>query len=467
MKNIILNSDSYKYSQFNQYPPKTTVVYSYIESRGGVYDATVFFGLQAFIKEYLTGPIVTMDMIDEAEALITAHGEPFNREGWEYIVREHGGNLPVIIKAVPEGTVVGVKNVLATIENTDPACYWLTSFLETALLRAIWYPTTVATNSYENKKLILDYLEKTGDPTSIDFKLHDFGARGVSSLESAGIGGAAHLVNFMGTDTVEALLFARRYYGADVAGYSVPAMEHSTVTSWGRENEVASYRNMIKQNAKPGGIVAAVSDSYDIFAACEKWGTELKQDVLDSGATLVVRPDSGDPADVVAKCLKILDKYFGHTVNNKGYKVLNNVRVLQGDGINHQTIRSILYTITLAGYSADNVAFGQGGALLQIVNRDDQKFAMKCSAALVDGKWVDVFKDPITDKGKRSKKGKLKLGKTLLEQRKDGTQDIHYFTVQANEPDFDKITDVLEVVFENGVLVRDMTFDEVRANATI
>jgi nicotinamide phosphoribosyltransferase len=452
MKNIILNSDSYKYSQFNQYPPKTTVVYSYIESRGGVYDATVFFGLQAFIKEYLTGPVVTTDMIDEAEALITAHGEPFNREGWEYIVREHGGNLPVIIKAVPEGTVVGTRNVLATIENTDPACYWLTSFLETALLRAIWYPTTVATNSYENKKLILEYLEKTGDPTSIDFKLHDFGARGVSSLESAGIGGAAHLVNFMGTDTVEALLFARRYYGADVAGYSVPAMEHSTVTSWGRENEVASYRNMVKQNGKPGGIVSAVSDSYDIFKACELWGTELKQDILDSGATLVVRPDSGDPAVVVKQCLQILEKYFGSVKNAKGFKVLNNVRVLQGDGINHASIRSILYTITLAGYSADNVVFGQGGALLQIVNRDDQKFAMKCSAALVDGKWVDVYKDPIHDKGKQSKKGRVTLFKT---------EDGFVSGIENGEPE------ALETVFVNGVLIRDMTFDEVRANATI
>jgi nicotinamide phosphoribosyltransferase len=452
MKNIILNSDSYKYSQFNQYPPKTTVVYSYIESRGGVYDATVFFGLQAFIKEYLTGPVVNMDMIDEAEAIITAHGEPFNREGWEYIVREHSGNLPVIIKAVPEGTVVGVKNVLATIENTDPACYWLTSFLETALLRAIWYPTTVATNSYENKKLILDYLEKTGDPTSIDFKLHDFGARGVSSLESAGIGGAAHLVNFMGTDTVEALLFARRYYGADVAGYSVPAMEHSTVTSWGRENEVASYRNMVKQNGKPGGIVSAVSDSYDIFKACELWGTELKQDIIDSGATLVVRPDSGDPAVVVKQCLQILEKHFGSTRNAKGFKVLNNVRVLQGDGINHASIRSILYTITLAGYSADNVVFGQGGALLQIVNRDDQKFAMKCSAALVDGEWVDVYKDPIHDKGKQSKKGRVTLFKT---------ENGFVSGVENGQPE------ALETVFENGVLIRDMTFDEVRANATI
>lgn len=456
-RNLVLNSDSYKYSQFSQYPPKTTVVYSYIESRGGVYDATVFFGLQAFIKEYLVGEVVTMEMIDEAEAIITAHGEPFNREGWEYIVNQYDGKLPVTIKAVPEGTVVGTRNVLATIVNMDPKCYWLTSFLETALLRAIWYPTTVATNSYQSKKLILEYLEKTGDPSTIDFKLHDFGARGVSSLESAGIGGAAHLVNFMGTDTVEALLFARRYYNADMAGFSVPAMEHSTVTSWGREREVDSYRNMLKKNGKPGGIVAAVSDSYDIFAACEKWGTELKQDVIDSGATLVVRPDSGDPADVVAKCLKILDKYFGHTVNDKGYKVLNNVRVLQGDGINHQTIRSILYTITLAGYSADNVVFGQGGALLQIVNRDDQKFALKASYGIINGEEVLIRKDPITDPGKRSKVGKMKLIQ----------QNGKYETINHLDPRYPDAVDILQVVFENGSLVNETTFEEVRKRASL
>lgn len=454
--NIILNSDSYKYSQFNQYPENTTVIYSYIESRGGLYDSTVFFGLQMFLKEYLCQPI-TQENIDEAELVITAHGEPFYREGWEYILREHNGYLPVRIDAVPEGTVVPVKNVLATIYNTDPKCYWLTSFLETAILRSIWYPTTVATNSYENKKQILESLKKTGDPESIGFKLHDFGARGVSSFESAGIGGAAHLVNFMGTDTVTALLYARKYYGADMAGFSIPAMEHSTVTSWGRENEVASYRNMLKQNAKPGGLVAAVSDSYDIYNACKLWGTELKQDVINSGATVVVRPDSGDPAIVVLECLKILDKYFGSVVNEKGYKVLNNVRVLQGDGINHQTIRSIIFTITLAGYSIDNVAFGQGGALLQIVNRDDQKFAMKCSAALVNGKWVDVYKDPFHDAGKTSKKGRLRLIKT-----EDGIK-----TINDRNPLYDTAENMLQPVYENGKLLRDQSFDEIRAVAAI
>ena len=455
MKNIILNSDSYKYSQFNQYPEGTEYIYSYIESRGGKFNETVFFGLQAFIKEYLTDP-VTMDMIDEAEAIITAHGEPFNREGWEYIVQKHDGYLPVTIKAVPEGTVVPVKNILASIVNMDPKCYWLTSFLETALLRAIWYPTTVATNSREIKKVILNALERTGDPSTIDFKLHDFGARGVSSLESAGIGGAAHLVNFMGTDTVEALLFARRYYGADMAGFSVPAMEHSTVTSWGRDGEVASYRNMVKQNGKPGGIVSAVSDSYDIFNACKLWGTELKQDILDSGATLVVRPDSGDPAKVVLGCLVVLDKYFGSTVNEKGYKVLNNVRVLQGDGITIDSIKEILALAIQNGFSADNLVFGQGGALLQIVNRDDQKFAMKCSAAFVNGKWIDVFKDPITDPGKQSKKGMLKLIRT-----ESGEYNTTRSTAAMSYPD------LLKTVFTVGKMINVQTFDEIRERAKI
>ena len=180
-----------------------------------------------------------------------------------HIVNAHGGRLPVRIRAVPEGTLVPVHHVLATIENTDPACAWLTSFLETALLR-VWYPTTVATNSWATKQLIARYLDQTGDPAGLPFKLHDFGARGVSSLESAMLGGLSHLVNFMGTDTMSALLGARVYYGEPMAGFSIPAAEHSTITAWGRDGEAAAYRNMLRQFAKPGSIVAVVSDSYDL-----------------------------------------------------------------------------------------------------------------------------------------------------------------------------------------------------------
>ena len=455
-KNILLNTDSYKVSMFKQYPAGTTGVYSYIESRGGRYDETVFFGLQAFIKEYLLDPITQAD-IDVASEILATHGEPFNREGWQYILDQHGGFLPVVIRAVPEGTVVPVKNVLATIENTDPKCFWLTTYLETALLRAVWYPTTVATQSKSIKKVILDYLEKTGDPSTINFKLHDFGARGVSSLESAGIGGAAHLVNFMGSDTISGVLYAREYYDAGIAGFSIPAAEHSTITSWGRDGEVDAYRNMLNQFATTGSIVAVVSDSYDIFnAAANLWGEELRQQVIDSGATVVIRPDSGDPLLICRQLVQILDKKFGSTVNEKGFRVLNNVRLIQGDGVNEQTIRMILGDFMAHGYSADNIAFGIGGALLQQIDRDTQKFAMKCSAMsrvtdFGDEVWIDVQKDPITDPGKKSKAGRV----TLYRER-NGT----YYSGVEDWP-----TPVLETVFENGKLVKTYTFEEVRANS--
>jgi nicotinamide phosphoribosyltransferase len=353
---------------------------------------------------------------------------------------------------VDEGTVVPVSNVLVTIVNTDPQCYWVTSFFETAILRAVWYGTTVCTNSYMSKEIILKYLEETGDPSTINFKLHDFGARGVSSFESSGLGGAAHLVNFLGTDNVTGLIFANNYYDADIAGFSIPAMEHSTITSWGRENEADSYRNMIKKNAKSGGVFACVSDSYDIFEACRMWGTVLKQDVLDSGATLVVRPDSGDPAEVVLKCLEILAENYGYTINSKGFKVLNNVRVIQGDGINAETIEEILAMIVnKGGFSADNVAFGQGGGLLQQLDRDTMKFAMKCSAICVNGQWRDVYKDPITDKGKRSKKGLLDLVRNDVGE---------FVTVQGFSP-----ASVLRTRYYGGTVVSELTFDEVRANS--
>ena len=459
-KNLILNTDSYKVSMFKQYPAGTTGVYSYIESRGGRYDRTVFFGLQAFIKEYLLEAITQSD-IDIADEILTAHGEPFNRAGWQYILDKHNGYLPVVIRAVPEGTVVPVSNVLATIENTDPECFWLTTWLETALLRAIWYPTTVATQSKMIKNIITDYLEKSGDPTTIGFKLHDFGSRGVSSMESAGIGGASHLVNFMGTDTITGVLYAREYYSAGIAGFSIPAAEHSTITSWGRPDEVKAYSNMVAQFGKPGALLAVVSDSYDIYEACRMWGTELKQQVIDSGATVVIRPDSGDPVEVLPKMFTILGETFGYTKNDKGYKVLNNVRMLWGDGINQLSIQSILRVVVdMNGWSADNIAFGMGGALLQQLDRDTQKFAMKCSAAQINGEWVDVFKDPITDRVKASKKGRITLWQSGGEFASDVAPPRGWFDKAVGE-----FKEVLETVYVNGKLVKEISFEEVRANS--
>ena len=454
MSNMILNTDSYKTSHWVQYPEGTEGVFSYIESRGGEYEQTVVFGLQIFLKKFLVKQITNED-IKQAKSVLSAHGVPFNEEGWQYIVDEHDGYLPVKIKAVPEGTVVPVKNVICTIENTDPKVYWLTSYLETALLRAMWYPTTVATVSWRIKQIIKQYLLDTGaDLDMLDFKLHDFGSRGVSSQESAEIGGAAHLVNFQGTDTIVGALCAMEYYNSEMPGFSIPAAEHSTITSWGKDNEVEAYRNMLNQY-KDGGILAVVSDSYDIYkAVIELWGEELRQEVIDSGAMVVIRPDSGDPVTVVGNVLQLLADKFGYTVNKLGYKLLNHVRVIQGDGINEYSIRLILEEAKRREFSADNLVFGMGGALLQQMDRDTQQWAMKCSAMKINGKWQDVFKSPITDKAKFSKRGRLTLVKD--------ENNIYSTIPEGFEGDREVI---LQTVFENGVLVNEQTFAEIRERA--
>jgi nicotinamide phosphoribosyltransferase len=463
LDNLILNTDSYKISHWLQYPPGTEATFFYVESRGGRYDRTLFFGLQAILKEYLSRPVAAAD-IDAAAELLAVHGEPFNREGWRRIVDRHQGRLPVRIRAVAEGAVVPTHNVLMTVESTDPEAFWLPGYIETLLLR-LWYPVTVATVSWHVRQAIRAALERSSDDPEgqIPFKLHDFGARGASSAETAGLGGAAHLVNFLGTDTLSGVLAARAYYGEPVAGFSIPAAEHSTITSWGRDREAEAYRNMLRQFAHPGGTVAVVSDSYDIYGAIrDLWGGALREEVIRSGATLVVRPDSGDPVEVVLRCLDLLGESFGVAVNGKGFKVLNHVRLIQGDGIDPETISVILDRVLAAGYSADNVAFGMGGGLLQKVNRDTQKFALKCSAARVGGRWVEVYKDPVTDAGKTSKRGRL----TLLRHRGDG----RYQTV-ALPADGAALTipegwdEALETVWENGALVRDWRFADIRARS--
>ena len=469
--NMILDTDSYKVSQWVQYPPNTKFIFSYIESRGSqgddnIYDRvdlplrmpeTVFFGLQMYLKEYLSKPI-TQDDIEEADAILTAHGEPFNREGWQYILDVHAGYLPLKIRAVPEGMVVKTRNILVSVINTDPKCYWLTSYIETGLHRVVWYATTVATVSWRIKNLIRRYMQETSDSEEgLEFKLHDFGARGVSSKESAGIGGAAHLVNFLGTDTIEALMYARKYYNADMPGFSIPASEHSTMTAWGQENEVEAYRNMLKNFAKPGSIVAVVSDSYDIHNASKNiWGKELKQEVINSGATVVIRPDSGDPTSVVLQTLRNLAEGFRTITNSKGFKVLNNVRVIQGDGIDENAIAFILSAMKLNGWSTDNIAFGMGGALLQHSNRDTFKFAMKASAGMIDDKWIDIWKSPVSDMGKASKKGRF----TLV--RNNDTGEV--YTGNTNGHPY--LEDMMQTVYLNGQITKEYSWDEVKANVS-
>ena len=454
MNKLILRTDSYKTSHFLQFPPGTEGTNYYFESRGGAFPETVFFGLQYILREYLSKPITRED-VDYAEKRLVKHGVPFNRAGWDRIVDVHGGFIPMRIRAVPEGSVVPVHNALMTVESTDPQLPWIPGYFET-LLERVWYPTTVATLSHFIRRIIKKSMDLTSDdPEGVAFKLHDFGARGVSSAESAALGDCAHLVSFMGTDTVEGLEMALEHYFEDMAGFSIPAAEHSTITSWGRENEAAAFSNMLKQFAHPGSLVAVVSDSYDLWNAIDNlWGRQLRQQVIDSGATVVVRPDSGDPVQIVLSCLQRLDAAFGHTVNSKGYRVLNHVRVIQGDGVNISSIGDILGSTNSAGYATTNVAFGSGGALLQKVDRDTQKFAYKCCEATVAGVSVPVFKDPVTDPGKRSKSGRLDLVRHI---------NGEYRTVQA--PNGPAHLTVMKTVFEDGRVFADDTLKAIRERA--
>lgn len=453
--NILTNTDSYKVSMHSQYPEGAEGLFSYIESRGGVHDELVFFGLQAFSKEYLVG-VFTEEQAEEAIAVWKAHGMNVNEEGIRKLI---GRPIPVKIRAVPEGLAIPVKNVLATIEVTDPEFLWIVTFLETALLRAIWYPTTVASNSREIKKIIKYYLEETGTPESLPFKLHDFGARGCSSYETSALGGMAHLVNFMGTDTIAGVVSAMKYYGADVCGYSIPASEHSISTAWGRDNEAGYVRNMIKIS-KDQKIFANVADTYDVYNFVKMLGTELKDEIValgDEGRTMVVRPDSGDPVIVPVKVIQSLMDYFGYEINEKGYKVLPPyIRVIQGDGIDGEMVDTILARMERKGLSADNIAFGMGGKLLGAPQRDDQQFAMKASAIKINGEWIPIAKDPVTDPGKVSKKGRL-----TLTHLNDGFRTV---TVNEGEHPFGEI---MRDVFVDGVLVKEMNFDEVRTNAEL
>lgn len=467
--NLILMADAYKYSHHKLYTPGTTNIYSYLESRGGKFDNTVFYGLQYFIKEYIEGVAFTQEDIDEAAAYmpsIFGRNDVFDKANFQYILDTYGGKLPVRIKAVAEGTAVPTSNVLMTIENTDPKCYWLTNFLETLLMQ-LWYPSTVATLSREVKKVLNTYFEDTATPgaeAGIDYVLNDFGYRGASSPESAGLGGSAHLINFNGSDNLAAGIYAKNYYNAiETYGLSVPATEHSICTLKGEDGELEVFKHVL--DTFPTGIVACVSDSYNIFRACtDYWGTELKEQILNRDGVLVIRPDSGDPIQTLLTIFNLLFDKFGFKTNIKGYKVLPpQIRVLQGDGVNYDAIKEIYQALKENGISAESLVLGMGGALLQKVDRDTQKYAIKCAAAVINGQEVVVQKSPtemnakgeITESFKKSKGGRLKLIQT-----ENGFETV-------SDADYPELQDQLITVFENGELKKEYNFEEVRENAKI
>lgn len=472
MSNPCLATDSYKLSHFQQYPKGTTLIQSHIVARGSSIEGVeevILFGVQAFIRDHLTTPITLAD-VDAAEVFCKKHGFEFNRAGWERVVKVHGGLLPITIRSAPEGTPIPLKEAMVVVENYDGELPWATSYVETLLLSYVWYGSTVATLSREVKKVIKSYGFTMDDPDSeIPFKLHDFGYRGVAA-GAAGLGGAAHLINFMGTDTIAGIEFAQKYYGADVCGYSIPASEHSTMTSWGEPNEYDAYKNMVDQYAKPGAIFACVIDSYDTMNAIRLWAApqngnkSLLDQVKEAGATVVLRPDSGDAVLMPISVIHELGRYVEGYTNAKGYRVLpDHVRVIQGDGIDIDDVKEILLRMELDNLSASNIAFGMGGGLLQKVNRDTFKFAMKANLAVINGEEHDVRKHPKGDPSKASKGGWLHLYRNKV------TGQIKTFNPMELPKDEDHANwrSCMRVVYVGGPSAQPISFDEIRKNAEL
>ena len=467
----IEDTDSYKFSHFVLYPDGMEYMESYLESRGGEYDVCTLFGLQYILHRYLAKPITLKD-INEAEAFAQAHGEPFNREGWDHILKEYGGRMPVTIRAIPEGMIVPVKNAIMVVRSPrDPKCAWITNWLETMLSR-VWYPSTVAIASREIKKVWKQFLDLSSDNTEaeIGFKHHDFGSRGVTCNEQAMLGGAAHLLSFLGSDTIAGVKMANHYYDEAMSGFSIPATEHSTMTIFGREHErdalIKWIRKTLVERQVPAGVpklAACVGDSYDIFnftrMVCDP---AIYYMIRNSGGILVERPDSGPPVETLLEILRLFDENLPAgeiTVNTKGFKVLPPcLRLIWGDGINRRSMKTILKAITDAGWSASNLAFGSGGGLLMDFNRDTQRFAFKLCYAIVDGVPRKVSKDPLTDPSKRSKEGHL----DLVRMPDGSVKTIAMPDDMSEHPD-----SVMVTYFDDGLITYNTTLAECRARMAI
>lgn len=490
LANTILNTDSYKLAHYLFEEAGTTADYAYIEARkGGEYNEVTFFGLQYFILYYLTKP-VTMDMIDEAEQQVLEHGLPFNRKGWEDIVRKHKGFMPVRIKAIREGEICEHGVVQVTVEATDPENTWAARYVETALLRAGWFGSTIAARSARWNRKLLPFLERTGSPETIAWKIVDFGSRGSEVTESAAVAGSAHLIVTRVTDNQMGIRLTRKAYpGSDkqvgiyyMPAYSIPATEHSVTTAWTPTREYDFYENVIRvEGKKPrqvdgsrrGGSV--VIDSYDQDQAIKIWGTGsktpleleylingeivkvhkaggLKDKLIASNMRLVARPDSGDPRVNLPHILDLLGHYFGFTYNAKGFKMLPDfVQAIQGDSVDEESLVEIAAAIEAAGWSLDNVVFGSGGGLIQKdVTRDTHRYAQKSSYVVVNGEERNVQKMPKTDPSKASKAGRFSVVR-----RNGKLTTIPEGTMEEGE------RDELEVVYDTGMVERIMSFLQV------
>ena len=468
--------DFYKTSHRMQYPENTQIIYSTFTPRSNKHapylTRVVSFGFQAFIIKYLIHYFndnffnrPESDVVSEYSQFIAKTLQMVDKG--EHIAQLHQlGYLPIRIKAIPEGQSVAVKVPMMTIENTHPDFFWLTNYLETLINVCLWQPITSASIAFAYRSALIRFAEKTCDNYDhILFQSHDFSMRGMSSLESAEMSGAGHLTCFLGTDTIPAISFIEGYYGSQqLIGTSIPASEHSVMSAHGVD-ELPTFRYLMRKF--PDSMLSIVADTTDFWHNISVNLPLLKDEIMTrpAHARVVIRPDSGDFFAIICgnstACheherkglIECLWDIFGGAVNAKGYKVLDpHIGAIYGDGVTYDKMLSILAGLERKGFASSNIVFGVGAQTYQRNTRDTLGFAIKATSITINGAEKAIFKNPKTDDGlKKSQKGRVKV-----------ISSEHYLDELTSQDDFSD--DLLELIFENGKLVKHISFDQIRTN---
>ncbi len=478
--NPLLLTDGYKLDHRRQYPEGTTLVYSNWtprKSRMPEIEEVVFFGLQYFIKKYILEDFEQYFFRRPKEEVVAAYKRRIdnylgpNEIGTDHIAALHDlGYIPMVFKALPEGVSIPMRIPMFTMYNTLPEFFWLTNYFETLLSNVIWLPCTSATIAKSYRKLLDGYAAITSSaPGFVDWQGHDFSMRGMGGVEAALISGMGHLLSFAGTDTVPAIEYLERYYGAEVTkelvGGSVPATEHSVMSMGTIEDELGTFKRLITE-VYPAGIVSVVSDTWDLWKVLTVYLPALKEEVLARNGKLVIRPDSGDPVWILCGnpggkteaerkgVVQLLWEVFGGTTNDKGYKELDpHIGAIYGDSITLERAKAICEGLKQNGFASTNVVLGIGSFTYQYNTRDTFGFAMKATYGEVAGRGRSIFKDPVTDDGtKKSAKGLMKV---IVE---DGTYQLKDQVSWEEEN-----TGALREIFRDGKLLVEETLAEIRA----
>lgn len=476
--NGLLLTDGYKTGHHQQYPKGTEEVYSNWTPRSNKYapkgcDKVVSFGQQyvfQWLHDYFKDNFFSKP---KAQVCGDLKEELSMYLGTEYDVTHYEElhdlqYLPIKVKALPEGVEVPIRVPMVTVVNSDKKFYWITNFLETILSTMLWQPMTSATIALRYKRIFKDWTLKTDKENLgfIDFQGHDFSMRGMGGLQSAISSGMGHGAVFLGSDTLPVISSLRKYYKAKgfVVG-SVNATEHSVMCAGTKDDEIGTFRALM--NTYPSGILSVVSDTWDLWKVLTEYLPKLKEEVLSRDGKLVIRPDSGDPVDIIcgearklgAKTPKdkgvveLLWDIFGGTVNAQGFKVLDtHIGAIYGDSITTERAENICQRLHDKGFASTNVVLGIGSFTYQFNTRDTFGFAMKATSVVVNGERREIFKDPITDDGvKKSAKGLIKVDKVNGE----------FVLVDQVTPEEENKGE-LKVIYENGQFVNQVTLQEIR-----